>query len=109
MTQAGFNNIPSLGTSKELARVAFTLTKEKPVADAAFEVGDSYVIVRLKSHTDPDLEKFKTELPEKREQALSGKQGQFLIFWLQSERKKAQEANAIETFVIQSKAQPEEQ
>jgi peptidyl-prolyl cis-trans isomerase D len=55
--------IQDIGVSKELAAKAFSL----PVGEVSgpYEVGGSYVIVRVKEHKDPDMKEFdkrKTEL-----------------------------------------------
>ena len=103
MGQAGFGNIEQLGTSKEISLGAFSLTKEKPQLEQAYEVGDAFVIVRLKSRTEPDLEKFKTDLDDLKSRALNVKQGQFLTEWLQHERKTLQDRNEITTYAIKPK------
>jgi peptidyl-prolyl cis-trans isomerase D len=100
MSQAGFGNIDQLGTSKEISLGAFSLTKEKPLLEQVYEVGDAFVLVRLKSRTDPDMEKYKTDLEDLKSRALNIKQGQFLTDWLQFERQKLQERNDVITYTI---------
>jgi parvulin-like peptidyl-prolyl isomerase len=108
MTQAGFGNIDPLGSSKEIALAAFSLTKENPQIEKAYEVGDAFVVARLKSRTDADVEKFKTpegktEFDELRENALNAKQGQFLAQWLISERKKLESSGEIKVYAVKAK------
>jgi peptidyl-prolyl cis-trans isomerase D len=47
--------LPRLGTTPELAEAAFTLSKEKPVADKVYEIEGKFVVAALKEHQEPDL------------------------------------------------------
>ncbi|TYO98675.1 peptidyl-prolyl cis-trans isomerase D [Geothermobacter ehrlichii] len=47
--------VPRLGQNAELAKAAFELTPEAPVADRVFEVGGKFVIVALKAKSPADM------------------------------------------------------
>jgi peptidyl-prolyl cis-trans isomerase D len=87
--------VPQIGKSSELVSAAFALTKEKPLPAGVFEVGDAFVVIKLKDRADPDMEKFKEQRDSLREEALRGKQFQFLTSWIAERRQAAEEAQEI--------------
>jgi parvulin-like peptidyl-prolyl isomerase len=105
MTQANSGNIGQISPTPvpKITLAAFSLTKEKPQIEEVYEVGDAFVIVRLKSRTEPDMEKFKTDLDDLKSRALNVKQNQFLNEWLQHEHKALQNRNDIITYTIKPK------
>src|SRR5204863_801640 len=62
--------VEGIGTSPELAKAVFALTKDAPFAGPA-EVAGSYVIAKLKERKEPDLAEFeKKKLDLMRDAAL---------------------------------------
>lgn len=58
-----WDRLPGIGQSSEIALDAFKLTKEAPLGQKVYTVGDARVIVRLKERRDPkDIEGEKPEL-----------------------------------------------
>ena len=47
--------VPRLGNVPELAKVAFTLTKEKPVAPEVYDMDGRFVVATLKAHEAADM------------------------------------------------------
>jgi peptidyl-prolyl cis-trans isomerase D len=63
--------VEGIGVSNEVAKAAFALTAEAPLA-GPFAIGDNFYVIRLKERKDPDLadfEKRKMELAREAEQA----------------------------------------
>jgi len=63
--------VEGIGVSNEIAKAAFALTTEKPLA-GPFAIGDNFYVIRLKERKDPDLadlEKRKIELAREAELA----------------------------------------
>lgn len=50
---AGRDFLPKLGLAKEVAAKAWTLTTDKPLADAAIETDAGFVVIRLKERVQP--------------------------------------------------------
>ena len=55
--------IEGIGVSNQLAKAAFSLTPAAPLA-GPFQVGGSFVVVRLKERKDPDLAEFEKRKDE---------------------------------------------
>jgi peptidyl-prolyl cis-trans isomerase D len=86
--------VEGIGISAPLAKAAFALTNEAPLA-GPFEVGGSFVVVRLKERKEPDLgelERRKLELLREAEQAKSER---VLTDWTQARCVEAKKAKQI--------------
>lgn len=72
--------IPRVGNSDELAKEAFLLTKEKPVASKIYEIGERFLVAALKSSTvadfstleDTQKQQLKNQLLTEKKDALVG-------------------------------------
>jgi peptidyl-prolyl cis-trans isomerase D len=63
--------VEGIGVSNEVAKAAFALTTDKPLA-GPFSIGDNFYVIRLKERKEPDLadfEKRKMELAHEAERA----------------------------------------
>lgn len=90
--QGGY--IPQLGLDKDLARAAFSLTEDDPVADKVWEVdspigGKSFVVFRLIERRDADMEEFEATMDELRQQLLARRRPRQLANWLERKRNQA--------------------
>lgn len=66
--------IPKIGTSKELADEAFTLTPEAPVAPKVYTINNKYLVASLKKATAADFDKLEAaELSQLKNRLLSEK------------------------------------
>jgi peptidyl-prolyl cis-trans isomerase D len=86
--------VEGIGISAPLAKAAFALTNEAPLA-GPFEVGGSFVVVRLKERKEPDLaelERRKLELLREAEQAKSDR---VLTDWTHARCVEAKKAKQI--------------
>jgi peptidyl-prolyl cis-trans isomerase D len=86
--------VEGIGVSNEVAKAAFALTAEAPLA-GPFAIGDNFYIIRLKERKDPDLtdfEKRKMELSREAEQA---KGEHVLSDWTHAACVEAKEARRI--------------
>lgn len=99
-------NIPGLGNSPALAKEAFLLSKEKPIASQVFSVednnGGSYVIMRLTQRTEPDLETYKEVQEDLRASYILSQQAQILLKWMTDQTPRFQSALEVNTSVIKS-------
>ena len=59
----GRDFLPRLGMAKEVAKAAWTLTKESPLSSAPIETDRAFVIIKLKEKTVPKEEEFKQARP----------------------------------------------
>ncbi|ORJ62990.1 SurA N-terminal domain-containing protein [Geothermobacter hydrogeniphilus] len=67
--------VPRIGQSADLAKQAFTLTEEKPVADQIFEINGKFIVAVLKKHSTADMaqlddakrEELRTSLTKKKQ------------------------------------------
>ena len=86
--------VEGIGVSSAVAKAAFALTPEAPLA-GPFEVNGSFVVVRLKERKDPDLgelERRKLELVREAEQA---KAERVVADWTHARCVEAKEAKRI--------------
>lgn len=86
--------VEGIGVSNDVAKAAFALTAEAPLA-GPFSIGDNFYIIRLKERKDPDLadfEKRKLELAHEAEQA---KGDRVLSDWTHAACVEAKEARRI--------------
>jgi peptidyl-prolyl cis-trans isomerase D len=82
-------DIPGLGTSPEIMTAAFTLTTTAPVAKKAFQVGDRWYVIKLKSRTELNKENFAKEKEQIRQSLLPRKQQEVMDAWMKELRAKA--------------------
>jgi len=79
--------IPKIGTSADLKKVAFTLTKEKPQAPAVYTVSQSNYLAALKERVAADEEKFaadKAKLIKDAEERLKGQAMEQFVNYLKA-------------------------
>jgi peptidyl-prolyl cis-trans isomerase D len=82
-------DIPGLGTAPEIMAAAFTLTAAAPVAKKAFQSGDRWYVIKLKSRTELNKENFAKEKEQIKQSLLPKKQQEALEAWLKELRAKA--------------------
>ncbi|HVV48800.1 MAG TPA: hypothetical protein VHO06_04000, partial [Polyangia bacterium] len=86
--------VEGIGVSTPLAKAAFALTPAAPVA-GPFEVGGTFVVVKLKERKDPDLAEFaKREVELTREAELT-KWERVLTDWTSARCQEAKAARRI--------------
>lgn len=83
--------IPRLGSAGDLAKTAFTLTREKPIADKVFEQDGRFIVAALKDRQEADMTALDpTRSEEVRQSLLSRKRNEALENRVQELRKKAE-------------------
>jgi peptidyl-prolyl cis-trans isomerase D len=88
--------IPGLAESQDLQQNLLVLTKEKPIADKAYEIAGSFYIVRLTSRKEADMTKLDAEKLEQLTDSESYSQGyQFFTSLEKGLQKKYADQNAI--------------
>ena len=86
--------IEGIGPSSALAKAAFALTTEKPLA-GPFAIGDNYYVVRLKERKEPDLADFERRKLELAREAEMAKGERVLSDWTHATCVEAKEAKRI--------------
>jgi peptidyl-prolyl cis-trans isomerase D len=86
--------IEGIGPSTTLAKAAFALTTEKPLA-GPFAIGDNFYIVRLKERKEPDLADFERRKLELAREAEMAKGERVLSDWTHATCVEAKEAKRI--------------
>jgi peptidyl-prolyl cis-trans isomerase D len=75
--------VEQIGDSPELAKAAFELKTDAPLA-GPFEIAGSYVVVRLKERKDPDMAEFEKKKVELRTEAELIKWNDVFTNWVQT-------------------------
>jgi parvulin-like peptidyl-prolyl isomerase len=88
------NLVEGLGTAKELAKVAFTLTKEQPLA-GPFEVGPGFVFVKLKERKEAEPGEFAKKKDELMSEAAAARAEGVLAEWTMKQCVEAKAAKRI--------------
>ena len=83
-----------IGVSNPLAKAAFALTAAAPAA-GPFEVGGTFVVVRLKERKDPDLAEFEKRKVELAREAELSKWERVLSDWTTARCQAAKQAKRI--------------
>jgi peptidyl-prolyl cis-trans isomerase D len=86
--------IEGIGPSNALAKAAFALTAEKPLA-GPFAMGDNFYVVRLKERKEPDLADFERRKLELAREAEMAKGERVLSDWTHATCVQAKEAKKI--------------
>jgi len=86
--------VEGIGVSTPLAKAAFGLTPAAPVA-GPFEVGGTFVVVRLKERKDPDLAEFDKRKVELSREAQLSKWERVLTDWTTARCQEAKSAKRI--------------
>jgi parvulin-like peptidyl-prolyl isomerase len=86
--------VEGIGVSSPLARAAFALTADKPLA-GPFDVNGTFVIARLKERKDPELADFEKHKIELAREAELTKWERVLTDWMQARCVEAKEAKRI--------------
>jgi peptidyl-prolyl cis-trans isomerase D len=86
--------IDNIGPSNALAKAAFALTTEKPLA-GPFAIADNFYIVRLKERKEPDLADFERRKLELAREAEMAKGERVLSDWTHATCVEAKEAKRI--------------
>jgi peptidyl-prolyl cis-trans isomerase D len=89
--------VEGIGVSTPLAKAAFALTPEAPLA-GPFEVGGNYVIVRLKERKDPDMADLEKRRLELVREASQTKAEHVVSDWTHAKCVQARDARAITVF-----------
>lgn len=87
--------VEGIGSSKELAKAAFSLTSEAPLA-GPFNVGGSWVIVRLKERKEPDMAEFEKKKLDLLRDAELSKWMEVLTDWTHARCVEAKDAKRIQ-------------
>jgi peptidyl-prolyl cis-trans isomerase D len=102
-TQTFGDFVPQVGNSADLAKEAFTLTAQKPVAPEVYSVEGDYVVAVLKDRREADMKALdQVKRDQLRESLLNKKKQQVLADRLKELRQKAQ---IVESRTIQSSLQ----
>ena len=86
-SRSGF--ISKVGSSKELAKEAFSLTSQKPFPRKAYSIGNSFFVFGLKEREEAELEKFQSEKERVQAGLLVQKGEERIKAWLAGLKKKA--------------------
>jgi peptidyl-prolyl cis-trans isomerase D len=86
--------VEGIGVSTPLAKAAFALTPTAPVA-GPFEVGGTFVVVRLKERKDPDLAEFEKRKVELAREAQLTKWERVMADWTTARCQEAKDAKRI--------------
>jgi peptidyl-prolyl cis-trans isomerase D len=86
--------VEGIGVSNEVAKAAFALTAEAPIA-GPFTIGDNFYIIRLKERKDPDLAEFEKRKLELAQEAEQAKGEHVLSDWTHAACVEAKEARRI--------------
>jgi peptidyl-prolyl cis-trans isomerase D len=100
--------IEQIGDSPELAKVAFDLKPDAPLA-GPFEIAGSFVVVRLKERKDPDMQELEKKKGELQRDAELVKWNDVLTGWLKArcqEEKAAGHLTVNKAFVRYDDGQP---
>ena len=100
--------IEQIGDSPELAKAAFDLKPEAPLA-GPFEIAGSFVVVRLKERKDPDLQELEKKKADLQRDAELVKWNDVLTGWLKArcqEEKAAGRLTVNKAFVRYDDGQP---
>jgi peptidyl-prolyl cis-trans isomerase D len=100
--------IEQIGDSPELAKVAFDLKPEAPLA-GPFEIAGSFVVVRLKERKDPDMQELEKKKADLQRDAELVKWNDVLTGWLKArcqEEKAAGRLTVNKSFVRYDDGQP---
>lgn len=100
--------IEQIGDSPELAKVAFDLKPEAPLA-GPFEIAGSFVVVRLKERKDPDLQELEKKKADLQRDAELVKWNDVLTGWLKArcqQEKAAGRLTVNKSFVRYDDGQP---
>jgi peptidyl-prolyl cis-trans isomerase D len=87
--------VEGIGISTPLAKAAFELTPEKPLA-GPFQIAGSYVVVRLKQRTDPDPAEWSKKKDELVRDAERRKQMRVVTDWTQARCQELKSAKKIQ-------------
>lgn len=85
----GRDFLPRLGLAKDVAKAAWTLTKEKPLYDKPLETDNAYVIIKLKERVEPKDKEFKDARPALLYTQSQEKLGNIKDAWFENLRKSA--------------------
>jgi peptidyl-prolyl cis-trans isomerase D len=86
--------VEGIGVSNELAKAAFALTADQPLA-GPFTIGDNHYVVRLKERKEPDLADFERRKLELAREAEMAKGERVLDDWVRAACVEAKEAKKI--------------
>jgi peptidyl-prolyl cis-trans isomerase D len=85
------NSIPRIGESVKLAKAAFELTKESPVAPEVYEIGGRFIVATLKKKETADLSLLDdAKRSEIKESVLTAKKQELLNLRLETVKKEAE-------------------
>ena len=82
--------IPRIGNVPEIARAAFLLTAEKPLADKVIESADGYYIIQEKQRKLPAADAFEKEKKEIKTRLLQQKRNDVFKTWLAQVKDKSE-------------------
>jgi peptidyl-prolyl cis-trans isomerase D len=86
--------VEGIGISAPLAKAAFGLTTEAPLA-GPFEVGGNFVVVRLKERKEPDMAELERRMIELQREAEQAKSDRVLTDWTKARCLEAKKAKQI--------------
>ncbi len=79
-----------IGSNKDLAKEAFSLTSESPSPKKIYSKGNSYFVVQLKKREEVEREKFLSEKEKMRERFLKQKREERARLWLKGLKERAE-------------------
>ncbi len=83
------DNVPLIGKSGKLVRLAFSLTKKNPAPSQPIEVNGKLFVIKLKKKIQPNMKEFEAERAELTKRLLNRKRQEFIQAWIEKLRKKA--------------------
>jgi peptidyl-prolyl cis-trans isomerase D len=86
--------VEGIGVSNEVAKAAFALTTDKPLA-GPFSIGDNFYVIRLKERKEPDLADFEKRKMELAREAERAKGERVLSDWMHAACVEAKEKKKI--------------
>ena len=86
--------VEGIGVSSAVAKAAFALTADKPLA-GPFAIGDNFFVIRLKERKEPDLADFEKHQQEMAHEAERAKGERVLSDWMHAACVEARDAKRI--------------
>ena len=83
------DSVPEIGSNEEIMDQVFQLSPEKPYISSPVQMGDDYILVKLKNKSEPDWKKFETEYPTLADALYQQNAQSRFTAWMQTSEKHA--------------------
>lgn len=87
---AARNFVPNIGISREIVTKAFELSKDNPLSDDIYKIGDDVILFALKERREIEPEDFEKEKEAFRARLLERKREEVFRKWLEEARRKTE-------------------